>query len=133
MSLFSFVTRPVKTLTDAVVMPFKAVFVVGLCGVINAMTYSGTWWVKWVALGMGIATVVAIGRAVKTVIVLALVAWVGVKVYQRYGQAARDRFDDWVAKTQPDAAGVLGVLRSSQAAANAGVAEEAAPLRRTAS
>lgn len=132
MSLFSFITRPVKNLTDAVVMPFKAVFVVGLCGVINAMTYSGTWWVKWVALGMGIATVVAIGRALKTLIVLALVAWVGLKIYQRYGQAARERFDAWVAKTQPDAAGVLGVLRSPQAAANGGYdgSDGATPLRR---
>ncbi len=132
MSLFSFVTRPVKNITDAIFMPFKAVFVVGLCWVINAMTYSGTWWVKWVALGMGIATVVAIGRAAKTLILLALVAWVGLKIYQRYGQAARERFDDWVAKTQPDAAGVLRVLRSPQSAANAGTPDDAGPLRRNA-
>lgn len=130
MSLFSFVTRPIKNITDAIVMPFKAVFVVGLCWVINAMTYSGSWWVKWVALGMGIATVVAIGRAAKTLLVLALVAWVGLKVYQRYGQAARERFDDWVAKTQPDAAGVLAVLRSPAAAANAARADDVTPLRR---
>ncbi len=131
MSLFSFVTRPVKNITDAIVMPFKAVFVVGLCWVINAMTYSGTWWVKWVALGMGIATVVAIGRAAKTLLVLAVVAWVGLKVYQRYGQAARERFDDWVAKTQPDAAGVLAVLRSPNVAANAAHADDVMPLRRS--
>ncbi len=132
MSLFSLVTRPVKNITDAIVMPFKAVFVVGLCWVINAMTYSGTWWVKWVALGMGIATVVAIGRAAKTLLVLALAAWVGMKIYQRYGQAARERFDDWVAKTQPDAAGVLAVLRSPQAAANAAAVDDTTPLRRSA-
>ena len=130
MSPFKFVTRPIKNITDAIFMPFKAVFVVGLCWVINAMTYSGTWWVKWVALGMGIATVVAIGRAAKTLIVLGLVAWVGMKVYQRYGQAARERFDDWVGKTQPDAASVLAVLRVPQAAANAGVASDFNPLRR---
>ncbi len=132
MSLFSFVTRPVKDLTDAIVMPFKAVFVVGLCWVINAMTYSGTWWVKWVALGMGIATVVAIGRAAKTLLLLGLVAWVGMKIYRRYGQAARDGFDAWVARTQPDAAGVLAVLRAPQAgspAANAPLGEDP-PLRR---
>jgi len=45
-------------------------------------------------------------------LLLALVAWVGTKVYQRYGQAARQQFDDWVAKTQPAAAQVLAVLRT---------------------
>jgi len=119
------VTRPVKDITEAIAMPFRAVFVVGLCWVINAMTFSGVWWVKWVALGMGIATLVAFARAAKTLIVLGLVAWVGMKIYQRYGQAARQRFDDWVAKTQPNAAGVLAVLRSPQAAANAANAANA--------
>jgi len=113
------ITRPVKDITEAIAMPFRAVFVVGLCWVINAMTFSGVWWVKWVALGMGIATLVAFARAAKTLIVLGLVAWVGMKIYQRYGQAARQRFDEWVAKTQPNAAGVLAVLRAPQAAANA--------------
>lgn len=119
MSLFSFVTRPVKDLTDAVLMPFKAIFVVGLCWFINAMTYSGTWWVKWVALGMGIATVLALARGLRTLLVLALVSWVGWKIYQRYGQAAREKFDAWVASEQPGAAGVLRelqVLRGGRAA-----------------
>ncbi len=129
MSLFSFVTRPVKHLTDAIVMPFKAVFVVGLCWVINAMTFHGVWWVKWVALGMGIAVVVAFARAAKTLLLLALVAWAGVKIYQRYGQAARERFDDWVAKTQPDAAGVLAVLRAPRPVVSPVVDIHAAPGR----
>ena len=54
--------NPLRDLSQALVMPFKALFVVGLCAVINAMTYSGHWWVKWVALGMGIATVVALAE-----------------------------------------------------------------------
>ena len=112
MSLFSVFTRPVKNITDALIMPFKAIFVVGLTGTINAMTYSGTWWFKWVAFGMGIAVLVAFARAAKTLLLLALVAWVGSKIYQRYGQAARKTFDDWVAKTQPQAAQVLQALRS---------------------
>jgi hypothetical protein len=93
-------------------MPFKALFVVGLTGTINAMTYHGVWWFKWVALGMGIAVLVAFARAAKTLLLLALVAWVGTKIYQRYGQAARARFDDWVARTQPQAAQVLQALRT---------------------
>ncbi len=115
MSLFSVFTRPVKNITDALIMPFKAIFVVGLTGTINAMTYSGTWWFKWVAFGMGIAVLVAFARAAKTLLLLALVAWVGTKIYQRYGQAARKTFDDWVAKTQPQAAQVLQALRSQAA------------------
>lgn len=114
MSLFSVFTRPVKNIADAVIMPFKAVFVVGLTGIINAMTYQGVWWFKWVALGMGIAVLVAFARAAKTLLLLALVAWVGSKIYQRYGQAAREKFDDWVAKSQPQAAQVLQALRPAQ-------------------
>jgi hypothetical protein len=114
MSLFSLFTRPVKNIADAVIMPFKAVFVVGLTGIINAMTYHGVWWFKWVALGMGIAVLVAFARAAKTLLLLALVAWVGTKIYQRYGQAAREKFDDWVAKTQPQAAQVLQALSPAQ-------------------
>ena len=106
------ITRPVRDLTRAVLMPLKAIFVVGLCGAINWMTFSGVWWVKWVALGMGIAVVVALARGARTLLLLALVAWVGWKVYQRWGAEARNRFDDWVARTQPQAAQVLDVLRS---------------------
>ena len=105
-------TRPVRDLTGAVLMPFKALFVVGLCGFINWMTFSGVWWFKWVAFGMGIAVAVALARGARTLLVLALVAWVGWKIYQRWGTEARGRFDDWVARTQPQAAQVLDVLRS---------------------
>lgn len=109
---FAFATRPVKHIADAVIMPFKALFVVGLTGLINAVTFHGVWWFKWVALGMGIAVLVAFARAARTLLLLALVAYVGHKLYQRYGQDARQRFDDWVAKTQPQAAQVVAVLRA---------------------
>jgi hypothetical protein len=112
MNPIKFITRPVRDLTQAIVMPFKALFVVGLCFVINWMTSPGHWWVQWVALGMGIAVLVAWARAAKTLILLALVAFVGWKIYQRYGQAARDRFDDWVSRTQPQAAEVVDLFRS---------------------
>jgi hypothetical protein len=115
MNPVKFVTRPIKHLADAVLMPFKALFVVGLCGVINWMTFSGQWWVKWVALGMGIAVVVAWARAARTLLLLAVVAWVGWKLHQRYGEAARQRFDDWVMRTQPAAAEVFDLMRSRAA------------------
>ena len=119
MNPLRFIFSPVKDITQAVVMPFKALFVVGLTGVINAMTYDGEWWFKWVAFGMGIAVVVSLARAARTLLLLALVGWVGYKIYQRYGQDARQRFDDWVARTQPHAAQVLEVLRSPRPTAGA--------------
>jgi hypothetical protein len=112
MNPLRFVLSPVKDITQAVVMPFKALFVVGLTGLINAMTYHGVWWFKWVALGMGIAVIVSLARAARTVLVLAVVGWVGYKIYQRYGQAARDRFDEWVARTQPGAQQLMAALRA---------------------
>jgi hypothetical protein len=112
MNPLKLITRPVKHLVEAVTMPIKFVFVVGLCALINWMTFNGTWWVQWVALGMGIAVLVAWGRALKTLLVLGLVAWAGWTIYKRYGQAARERFDDWVQKTNPKAAGVLAALQT---------------------
>lgn len=127
MNPISFITRPVKDLSNAVLMPFKAVFVVGLCWAINAMTYSGVWWVKWVALGMGIATVVALARGLRTLLVLALAGWVGMKIYKRYGPAARSQFDAWVARSNPGAAQMLQAWTSATGAA--GSAESATSQR----
>jgi hypothetical protein len=90
-----------------VTMPFKAIFVVGLCYVINTMTSPGYPWWHWVALGMGIATVVALGRGLRTLLLLGLIAWVGKKLYARYGEAARASFDAWVRKEQPGWADVM--------------------------
>jgi hypothetical protein len=117
MNPLRFVFSPIRDVTQAVVMPFKALFVVGLTGAVNAMCYHGVWWFKWVALGMGIAVLVSFARAARTLLLLALVAFVGHKLYQRYGQEARNRFDDWVAKTQPQAAQVMAVLRAPQSTA----------------
>lgn len=110
--MLKFVTRPVRDITDAIVMPFKALFVVALTGFINWMTYSGQWWFKWVAFGMGIAVIVAFARAAKTLVLLALIAWAGWAIYRRCGAAARTRFDDWVQRTQPKAAEVIAALRN---------------------
>ena len=116
MSPFSLFTRPIRTIADAVLMPLKALWVVGLTGFINAVTYSGQWWFKWVAFGMGIAVLVAWARAAKTLLLLALVAFVGWQVYKRYGAEARRRYDEWVARAQPQAAELLQTLRGPSAA-----------------
>lgn len=93
--------RPIRDLTQMVTMPFKAIFVVGLCFVINNMTNPHVNWWKWVALGMGIATLVALGKGLRTLLVVALVWWVGKKLYERYGAQVKATFDAWVAKEQP--------------------------------
>ena len=80
MNPLRFVFSPIRDISKAIVMPFKALFVVGLTGAINAMTYNGTWWFKWVAFGMGIAVLVAFARAAKTLAMLALIAWAGWKI-----------------------------------------------------
>lgn len=117
MNPFAFVTRPVKDLANAVLMPLKALWVVAITGFINWMTYSGTWWFKWVAFGMAIAVLVAWARAAKTLLLLGLVAFVGWQVYKRYGAEARRHYDEWVARAQPQAAQLLQTLRGPSAAA----------------
>jgi hypothetical protein len=99
--------RPIKDLTDAVTMPFRALFVVGICWVVNAMTSPGHWWVWWVALGMGIATLVSLAKGIRTAAVLALVYFGGRWVYRRYGEQARAAFDQWVNTAQPKAGEVV--------------------------
>jgi cation transport ATPase len=99
--------HPIKDLTNAVTMPFRALFVVGICWVINAMTSPGHWWVWWVALGMGIATLVSLAKGIRTAAVLALVYFGGRWVYRRYGDRARAAFEQWVNTTQPKAAQVV--------------------------
>jgi hypothetical protein len=109
MNPFSLFTRPVRDIAGAVLMPLKALWVVGLTGLINWMTYSGTWWFKWVAFGMGIAVLVAWARAAKTLLLLGLVSFVGWQVYKRR------RYDEWVARSQPHAAQLLQTLRGPSA------------------
>lgn len=62
--------NPIRDLTRAVTMPFKALFVVGLCALINLMTSPGHWWFQWVALGMGIATVVALAKGLRRIMAM---------------------------------------------------------------
>ncbi len=112
MNPLSFALRPVKNIADAVLTPLKALWVIGLTGFINWMTFSGHWWFKWVAFGMAIAVLVAWARAAKTLVLLALIGFVGWQIYKRYGAAARQRFDEWVRRAQPQAAAVLQALRA---------------------
>ncbi len=48
--------------------------------VVNWMTYDGDWWVRWAALGIGIAWVLSLFRVLRAVVLVgglaALIAWI---------------------------------------------------------
>jgi hypothetical protein len=67
--------NPIRTVRDAITLPFKALLVVGACCAINLFASPGHWWVQWVALGMGIAVVCAWARALKLAIMAGGLAW----------------------------------------------------------
>lgn len=48
---------------------FVGPMVVALCFVINWMTSPGEWWVQWVALGIGIAWFISLGRVLMALVV----------------------------------------------------------------
>jgi hypothetical protein len=95
MNPLRFFTQPFSDLWGAVVATWNFVFVVGLCALVNWMTHPGYLWVKWVALGMGIAAVVAYARALRALVKIAVIAAVGWWIWRRYGEAIRARYDAW--------------------------------------
>ena len=68
MNVLSFVTSPITDVTRALTYPFKMVFVVSICALVNYLTSPGVWWVQWVVIGMGIGLVAVWARAIKTLI-----------------------------------------------------------------
>jgi hypothetical protein len=58
----------VRKTVDAVGFLVKAPFILLLLFAINWMTFSGQWWVKWAALGIGIAWFVSVFRVIRAVI-----------------------------------------------------------------
>jgi ABC-type Fe3+ transport system permease subunit len=99
MNPLSILTRPVSDVFGAVSALGRFIFVVGLCYLINAVTSPGQWWAHWVAFGMGIALIVALARALKSVLGAVIVGAIGVWLYKRYGAEAREKFDAlWAAR-----------------------------------
>ena len=89
MNPLNLITHPIRHLTDAVLMPLRALFVVGLCALVNLMTSPQHWWFQWVAFGMGIAVLVAWARAFKTLAVMAGLYVGGRWLQRRYGGPLR--------------------------------------------
>ena len=131
MNLFSFVTAPLNTLWGAIAKPFQALFVVGVCYVVNQFTSPGNPWWHWVAFGMSISVIVAWARAFKTIVLLAAIFYVGRWIYRNYGDMARARFEAWVNGTgspaghspkPSDAKDVLRLVGNDVAVRAAGIA-----------
>ncbi len=132
MNVLSFVTDPIHDLWDAVAKPFKALFVVGLCYFINRVTSPENPWWHWVAFGMTIAVLVAWARAFRTILLLAVIFYVGRWIYRTYGDAAKARFDQWANPSGPgggaadarqpkDAQEVLRLMDNDAAVREAGI------------
>ena len=93
MNPLSFITSPVTDLTKAITYPFKMIFVVSICAIVNYMTSPGNWWVQWVVFGMGIGLIAVWARAIKTLVVTIGIAAIGYFVYRW-----------WKNRNAPDAA-----------------------------
>ena len=59
--------NPLGAVVRAVTFPIRAVFVVGLCYLINWFTSPGEWWANWVLFGMAIATLCVWFEALRVV------------------------------------------------------------------
>jgi hypothetical protein len=58
----------VRKTAEAVGFLFKAPLILLLLFFINWMTYTGEWWFKWAAFGLGIAWLISLFRVLRTVI-----------------------------------------------------------------
>jgi hypothetical protein len=57
----------VRKTAKAVGFLFKAPLILLFLVVVNWMTFSGEWWVKWAALGLGIAWVLSLFHVLRAV------------------------------------------------------------------
>jgi hypothetical protein len=93
--------NPLRTVSEAISLPFKAIGVIALCLAINLMTSPGQWWVQWVVLGMGIAVLSAWWRAAKLVGVAALLAGFAALVWPRLAGVVNQRSTSTAAPPAP--------------------------------
>jgi hypothetical protein len=63
-------TTMIKKTVEAVQFLFTGPLILCLLFVINWMTSPGVWWVKWAALGIGIAWVLSLFRVLKMMVLV---------------------------------------------------------------
>jgi hypothetical protein len=61
-----FMLRTLRSIKFLFMGPVILAFLV----VVNWMTYSGEWWVKWAALGIGLAWVLALFRVIRALLLV---------------------------------------------------------------
>jgi hypothetical protein len=71
--------RTLKSIKYLITAPF----IFAMLFVVNWMTTPGQWWIKWVALGMGIAWVIALLRVVRMIVLLGGLAAFGMWLANR--------------------------------------------------
>jgi hypothetical protein len=64
---------------------FLAPFILVTLFVINWMTFTGEWWVKWAALGIGIAWIVSLFRVMRAAVIAGGLAALFAYLNQRKG------------------------------------------------
>jgi hypothetical protein len=53
---------------------FVGPFVLALLAIINLMTTPGDWWIKWPALGIGIAWIICLLRVIRALVIVGGIA-----------------------------------------------------------
>ena len=77
--------NPITAIGDiakAILYPFRMMFVVGFCFIINYVTSPDHWWVQWVAFGMGIGLLMTWARAFRSLSRTALTAGIAYLMYR---------------------------------------------------
>jgi len=69
---------PVHSTIRSIKFLFTAPLILAVLFVINLMTSPGEWWVKWAALGLGIAWVISLFRVVRALVLAGGLAALGV-------------------------------------------------------
>ena len=87
--------EPVAAVVKAVTFPITAIFVVGICYLVNLVTSPHHWWAQWVLFGMAIATLVVWMRALRMLITSAGIAGGAYLAYRWWTnrQASSEVFD----------------------------------------
>jgi hypothetical protein len=83
--------NPFRTMR-AVAFLIKGPLILAMLLVINWMTTPGHWWVRWAALGIGIAWVMSLLRVLRAVIVAGGVAALAYLLYRAAGR----RVPGWI-------------------------------------
>lgn len=73
-----------KSTLDSLKFLFTAPLILALLALINWLTSPGEWWIKWPAIGLGIAWFISLLRVLRAVIVVGGLAALGTWLWRRH-------------------------------------------------